>query len=627
MMPSSRVVSCRISITIFAAICLLPLSTGAWTQDAELCYRTQGNMDLKISYCTKAIESGALSGTELSTTYANRGLGYAERDDRELAMADFDSAVRIKPDNGQALVARGDLFRANGQESKAQTDYSSAIAIPIPPGNNYRPYLDRSRAYIAKGDMTSALEDLNRAKQLNPTVREIYINRANIFYARQDFRSAVEEFSGAIRLNPKDDGALNARASAYVNQGEFENALADCNAAINAKQFVADYYDHRARVQRMLGNFDLAIADLGVAIQLQPGRGARYTARAAAYRMKGDWKNTMADYDRSVQAEPTSGVFRGYRADAREYEGDYEAALTDRDEAIVLDANNANLRVARAWTLFYMGRPDEALAGFADAIRMDPKAAGRYRARAFALTKLGRYEDALEDFDSAVKIEPARGINYASRAYVYTYREEPLKALPDIERGRIADLEFAEAANYRGAQKMYALDIDGAIADFTTFIQARPNTSLGYDNRGLARMLKGDYAAAAADFHKSMDFNLWVPYTMLWLHWCDVQLGIDDHEELVKNAARVDPKKWPGQALQFELGKISLEEMLAGAKSPSELVTLDQEAEAYFFAGEHYLSIHDTGNAEKMFLECVAKKRHNAVEDAGARAELAGLKK
>jgi hypothetical protein len=67
--------------------------------------------------------------------------------------------------------------------------------------------------------------------------------------------------------------------------------------------------------------------------------------------------------------------------------------------------------------------------------------------------------------------------------------------------------------------------------------------------------------------------------------------------------------------------------MLEGAKNPSELVTMDQEAEAYFFAGEHYLLIQDTGNAQKMFLECVSKKRHYAVEDAGARAELLGLKK
>jgi tetratricopeptide (TPR) repeat protein len=431
----------------------------------------------------------------------------------------------------------------------------------------------------------------------------------------------------ALQLNAKDSDALNSRASAYVNLGEFDNALADCNAAINANEYVAEYYDHRARVQRMLGNQDLAIADLGMAIQLDPGHGMWYTARAAAFRMKGDWKDALADYDRSVQAEPHRAMYRSYRADERQYEGDYTGALTDRDDAIVLEPNNADLRIARAWTLLYIGRNDEALAGFADAIRIDPKAAGRYRTRGLALTKLGRFEEALADYDSAAKIEPGRGINYASRAYVYEYRGEPLAALPDIERGRIADPEFAEAANWRGAMRMIALEWDEAIRDFTAYIQARPNTSIGYDNRGFSRMMKGDYAGAAADFHKSMDFNLWVPETMLWLHWCNLHLEIDDKEEFAKNVTRVDPKGWQGHSLRFALGQISVEEMLASAKDPSELVTLDQEAAAYFDAGEYCLSIHDAGNAEKMFLEVVARNRHHNLADAGARAELAGLKK
>jgi lipoprotein NlpI len=140
-------------------------------------------------------------------------------------------------------------------------------------------------------------------------------------------------------------------------------------------------------------------------------------------------------------------------------------------------------------------------------------------------------------------------------------------------------------------------------------------------------MMMGDYTRAAADLHKSLDFNAQVAATMLWLHWCNVRLGIDDRSDFAKQAARVDPKRWPGQALRFALGQIPAEEMLAGAKDTSELVTLDQEAEAYFDAGEYYLSIHDTGNAEKMFLEVVSRNRHYNLADAGARAELAGFKK
>jgi tetratricopeptide (TPR) repeat protein len=610
---------------------LLPLSAQAWTQDAELCYRTLGNMELKISYCTKAIESGLLSGTDLSTTYTNRGIAFATRGDRERAIADFDSALRNTPNNGQAFVARGNFYRSIGEESKAQADYGSAIAVPIPPDDPpavlAKAYLDRSRAYIEKGDLTAALDDLNTTNRINPRIREVYLARGNIYYQRKDFHAAIAEYDSALKINPKDGETLSARAIANVNLGHFESALADCDAAINANQYVAEYYDRRAHVRRILAEEDLAIADYGVAIQLDPTHGIRYTARAVAYRAKGDWKDAMADYDRAVLAEPHRGSFRDLRADEREYEGDYAGAIADRDEAIGIEPNNADLRVARAWTLLFMGRTDEALTGFADAIRIDPKAAGRYRSRAIALARTGRFDEALADYDRAVKIEPTRGVNYASKAYVYMYRGQFLEALPAIERSAVADPEYADAANWRGVVRVATLEMDDAIREFTKFIALRPNTSLGFDNRGYARMLEGDYESAAADFRKSLDFNIWVPSTMLWLHWCNVRLGKNDHDEFVKNTGRVDPRRWPGPALRFALGQIPVDEMLAAAKDPSEMLTIDQEVEAYFDAGEYYLSIHDTGNAEKMFLEAVSRNRHYNFADAGARAELAGLKK
>jgi len=241
MKPWMKRVLFHVSVMLLGVTFIFPLSAHAWTQDAELCYRTQGNMDLKISYCTKAIESGLLNSQDLSTTYTNRGLGYEERGDRERAMADFDSAIRIKPDNGQSLVARGNFHRYLGEETKAQADYGAAIAIPIPPESRFRPYLDRSRAYLAKGDLTAALTDLNTANRLDPSIREVYVLRGNLYYRRKDFHAAIEQYSGAIKLNAKDAEMYDSRALAYVSISEFQNALADCDAAINVNQYVADY--------------------------------------------------------------------------------------------------------------------------------------------------------------------------------------------------------------------------------------------------------------------------------------------------------------------------------------------------------------------------------------------------
>src|ERR1700722_402668 len=89
-----------------AIIFCIPVDARTWTEDAQLCYVTQGNIELKISYCTRAIESGLLNDFELATTYTNRGSALQGRGDLDRAMTDYNAALRIKPDKVQALVAR-----------------------------------------------------------------------------------------------------------------------------------------------------------------------------------------------------------------------------------------------------------------------------------------------------------------------------------------------------------------------------------------------------------------------------------------------------------------------------------------------------------------------------------------
>jgi tetratricopeptide (TPR) repeat protein len=263
MISRRTVVSFRTPIAILSAIFLLLLSGSAQAQDptpqqyANLCYQPQSDVELKISYCTKAIDSGQLSAIALSAAYVNRGLGFVTKDNLEHAMSDYDSAIEANPVNAEAFVVRGNLFRKNGEESKALADYDRAIAIPVRPANASET-LDRARAYMYKGDFDAALIDLNEVNRLNPKIREVYLSRANIYHKRRDYKAAIAEYDAQLKLNPKDAPSLDLRALTYIDAADFEHALADSDAAINLNQFVAKYYDTRALAQRVLGNQDAA---------------------------------------------------------------------------------------------------------------------------------------------------------------------------------------------------------------------------------------------------------------------------------------------------------------------------------------------------------------------------------
>jgi tetratricopeptide (TPR) repeat protein len=53
-----------------------------------------------------------------------------------------------------------------------------------------------------KGDLTGALDDYNRAIEIDPKHSLAYLNRALIHYDVRDFRAAIDDFQRAIEISP-----------------------------------------------------------------------------------------------------------------------------------------------------------------------------------------------------------------------------------------------------------------------------------------------------------------------------------------------------------------------------------------------------------------------------------------
>ena len=97
--------------------------------------------------------------------FNNRGNAYNAKGDRDRAIADFDEAIRLNPNNSNAFNNRGSAYNAKGDRDRAIVDYDKAIGIN--PGYAAAFY-NRGNAYYAKGDRDRAVVDYDRAILLNP---------------------------------------------------------------------------------------------------------------------------------------------------------------------------------------------------------------------------------------------------------------------------------------------------------------------------------------------------------------------------------------------------------------------------------------------------------------------------
>src|SRR5262249_24023248 len=139
---------------------------------------------------------------------------------------------------GNAYAARGALFLAQQDFSKAIADYTKAIERQ--PDEPLR-YADRARALLASGDARAALADAERARGDSYGFAYPPLLRARVYLALGRRDDAVDDLRRAARLGPPPEDndtskeirqRMGARPGGDYTQGAAERELARLGVAL-----------------------------------------------------------------------------------------------------------------------------------------------------------------------------------------------------------------------------------------------------------------------------------------------------------------------------------------------------------------------------------------------------------
>ncbi len=134
----------------------LLLSTGAAMlvgiagarEDVQRCYEETEDLKLKVSLCTRAIESGELGNQNLAVSLVNRGIARRRLGQDEAAIADYSRAIELSPRLVSAYYNRGIARQGLGDDRAAAEDFG--LTITLKP--DYAPaYLSRANVYVRLG--------------------------------------------------------------------------------------------------------------------------------------------------------------------------------------------------------------------------------------------------------------------------------------------------------------------------------------------------------------------------------------------------------------------------------------------------------------------------------------------
>ena len=139
-------------------------------------------------------QGGGESQPGTAEEYLHRGEDRAGKKDYDGAIADYNMALQLKPDDEEAYNDRGFAYYLKGDFERAISDYTRAIELRP---NYPKAYNSRGVAYMQGGyGAAKSVPDFDSAIKLKPDFRYAYINRANArllahpLLALQDFHRA-----------------------------------------------------------------------------------------------------------------------------------------------------------------------------------------------------------------------------------------------------------------------------------------------------------------------------------------------------------------------------------------------------------------------------------------------------
>src|SRR4051794_20904498 len=166
---------------------------GATPRDVVACAQDRVG-DLAIAGCTRIIEDGKQKPKGRGVALYNRGNAYVTKGEHDQAIADFDAALKLDPNNASILNNRGS-------------------------------------ARSEKGEGDAALADFDAAIKVNPRYAAAYFNRANALAAKGETERALKDYDAAIRNNRRNVNAYIARGALHLAGGASVKARADMRQA------------------------------------------------------------------------------------------------------------------------------------------------------------------------------------------------------------------------------------------------------------------------------------------------------------------------------------------------------------------------------------------------------------
>jgi tetratricopeptide (TPR) repeat protein len=247
----------------------LKMLRGAIAADKASIAALESDYENAVKYYTEALKYANRAGY-----YAERGLNHERLLDNRRALADYEQALALDPNNPRFLRYKaGVLFQLN-RLSDAQEIID--LAERLDPNDEW---IQKKKQYF-KSDGVQAYDHSKKGYDL---------------LKNGEYNEAIQELSEAIRLNPDGYVSYYNRGICYLHLGNENAALQDFKSVVERKRDDIEAYDKIGWIQFRKSRYDEALEATNTVLKLKPNDAEAFYNRAMIYAKKNWTSEALRD--------------------------------------------------------------------------------------------------------------------------------------------------------------------------------------------------------------------------------------------------------------------------------------------------------------------------------------------
>ena len=451
----------------------------------------------------------------------------------------FDTIAKC-PENERAHNNLGyDLSKMPGRLDEAIAQYQAALRIKP----DYPEAHDNlGNAYFKKGRTADAVSEFEEALRHKPDFASAHNNLGNVLYTLGRTREAVSEHETALRINPDYAEAHNDLGCDLDRiPGRSDDAIDQYRTALRLKPDFAEAHDNLGNALRSRGRLDEAVAQYREAIRLNPLIPEVHKDFGLALDAAKEFAAATAEYEEALRLKPDfAEAHNDLGLELEKLPGRLEDAIAQYRAAISLNPDFVDAHSNLGNALNAAGRASEAIVEHEEALRLKPDLAETHNSLGCDLEKApGRSAEAIGQFEEALRLKPdfieaeknlANALNAAGRTaetireYKAVLRLDPGDAemcfnlaceLEKTDGGmqeaadRLGDAlrlkpDFIEARSTLGDALRSLGRVPEAIAQYQEVLRRRPDIVEVHNNLAIALDSEGRIAEAIAQYREAL---------------------------------------------------------------------------------------------------------------------------